>query len=74
MVTGAKPKRRMIQRSRGKVIYYDCSNCTWYFEFSVQVDPPMGQTEKEQRKIHEAERDKRFQEHDCSKYPRPKAK
>jgi hypothetical protein len=72
--TATMTERKMIQSSLGKRIQYGCSNCNWYFELSVQVDAPTGQTEEEQRKIHETQRDKSFYVHDCSKYPKPKSK
>jgi hypothetical protein len=72
MSAEGKSERELLEKSKGKHIYYDCSNCGWYFEFSKQVDPPPGQTEEQQREIHRAQRDKAFREHDCSKYPKAK--
>jgi len=68
------PNRRLIRKDKGKTLYYECSNCGWMFEFAVQIDPPTGQPEEQQRKIFEAQRDQQFQKHDCAKYPKPRGK
>jgi hypothetical protein len=68
-----KSKRKLQRRGWGKKVYYECSNCRWYFEFSVQVDAPPEQTEEQLKSIHEEQRNAAFEQHNCADHPNPKS-
>jgi len=58
--------RRLIQTPHG--VRWGCSDCAW--EYIPPGGPPMGETLEEMKKNFLDARDREFDAHDCSKYPR----
>ena len=57
--------REMIQVKR--IEGWGCSDCAWVF---IPSGPPLGNTMDEMMLNFRAQRDKEFESHVCTKYPR----